>query len=79
MARISPTLRERIGEVEASHLIDDYVCSRNIARFGLKFTTITELNRQLGFQGGFFWHQYNMGPQQKLHELKKAMLAWELE
>jgi len=45
---ISPTTNERNFGMEPSHLIDDYTLSRNIARFGLKATTLADLLGKFG-------------------------------
>jgi len=43
------------------HLVDDYALSRNIARFGLKVTTLNQLWAKAGLQQAeFFFHQYLM-------------------
>lgn len=56
---IYPLVGERF--VETDHLIDDYLLSRNIARFGLKFTTLMDLQKKLGLESmWFFWHAYNL-------------------
>lgn len=74
---IYPTVNERnCGLIDAPHLIDDYWCSCNIARFGLKFTTLMELQKSLGFDpatSGFFYHEYTIGIPEKLLNMKKVM------
>jgi hypothetical protein len=61
---IYPTLDElNCGAmIRRDHLIDDYVLSRNIARFGLKVQTIMALEKSLGFGNdtGFYWHAYTI-------------------
>jgi hypothetical protein len=90
IANIFPTVAEqRSAVVERSHLIDDYVLSRNIAKFGLKFRRIKELLEENGFkevrdtQGRvvrqgvyFFYHHYLYNTEQKVVELKKAIKTW---
>jgi hypothetical protein len=79
VANIFPTVAEqRSAVVERSHLIDDYVLSRNIAKFGLKFKRFKELFDEAGFEKGgyFFYHHYLYNAQQKVVELKKALRAW---
>ena len=52
------------GECRTEHLIDDYTLSRNIARFGLKFKTITDICGELGWKNesgkGFSPHLYHL-------------------
>ena len=59
-ANISLTVPER-KIMKPEHLIDDYALSRNIARFGLKVTTLTELWKRANLGSAeFFFHQYLM-------------------
>jgi len=44
MDRCHPTIvEEKSGVIDSYHLIDDFLVGRNIAKFGLKFKTITEI------------------------------------
>ncbi len=43
IANISPIVNELNTVITAEHLIDDYALSRNIAKYGLKFNTFTNL------------------------------------
>lgn len=64
---IFPIQHELNTIITREHLLDDYALSRNIARFGLRATTILAILRDLGLQGdGYFWHQYTMTIEQKL-------------
>jgi len=73
VTRIFPTVAERNGDgtpgsvVEASHLIDDYTLSRNIARFGLKFQNATDLFTAIGSKPGYAWHVYNKANTDKIN------------
>lgn len=66
------------GHCQREHLIDDYLLSRNIARFGLKFTTVADICGTLGMRGAqgqkvspWLWHIY-----QTPNDIKvKRMLA----
>jgi hypothetical protein len=58
------------------HLIDDYTLSRNVARFGLKFTTVQDIARRIGDSGQYLWHAYIYTPQEKVREMKKIMRTW---
>ena len=60
--RIQPTQEERnCGLIDREHLLDDYVLSRNIARYGLKVQTLTELQKVLGLTWQtWFWHAYTI-------------------
>jgi len=96
VSRITPTVREIAGDIKytddgkengfwppvitAQHLITDYLLSRNIARFGLKFTTLFELQKKLGLENsGFFFHVYTLPLADKLAALRKMLKQWRLE
>lgn len=48
------------ARIRAEHLIDDYVLSRNIARFGLKFTRVLDMIQSIA-HGDYFRHFYTEG------------------
>jgi hypothetical protein len=65
--------------IKAEHLIDDYTLSRNIARFGLKCTTLRDIQEKIGLKdGNFHWHLYTITEQQKVEELTKVIAQWEI-
>lgn len=78
VTHIHPTLNERNTVITREHLIDDYVLSRNIARYGLKFTTIEDLLRQIKRPSGFLWHLYTIPAVEKVEQLKITLQAWGL-
>lgn len=93
IANIFPTVFERIsGVVTRDHLIDDYVLSRNIAKYGLKATTFREIFIEMGHVevkdaqgrvikqagGHFFYHHYLFPTDQKVVEMKKVLRAWKV-
>jgi hypothetical protein len=75
--RINVTIQEyNGGACHREHLIDDYTLSRNIARFGLKFTTLLDICQKAGFrdpQGNgynpFLWHIYSVTEEEKLSRM----------
>lgn len=77
MRNINITIQEHnSGECRTDHLIDDYTLSRNIARFGLKATTLIDVCKTLGFiqpngQGynPFLWHIYTEPEEVKLSRM----------
>jgi hypothetical protein len=74
IANIHITEAERMsGCCRAEHLIDDYALSRNIARFGLKCTTMKEICGGCGYidrsgkpYNPWMWHTYLASSDQKL-------------
>jgi hypothetical protein len=79
--RIFPTVDEDAsGVIPRTHLVDDFTCSRNIAKYGLKFTTVRQLMKNFGFDQGtpWFWHAYTIPIDAKVEEMKKVLKGWKL-
>lgn len=75
LSHINPTVNELNTVITADHLIDDFTCSHNIAKYGLKFTTAIKLMQESGYaEPGFLWHQYTLTHDEKLkgHEVPVA-------
>ena len=62
--------------VRAIDLLDDYVLSRNIAKFGLKFQTFIQLQQQLSDKGTYLWHVYTSSREEKLEWINKVLRNW---
>jgi len=77
--RIRPTQNEVTQGLSPDHLIDDYCLSRNISRFGLKFTSVLKIMQRNMIQGSYFMHQYLMTVPKKVEELKKVHHIWQLD
>ena len=77
-SRINPILLEKNGCTTSKHLIDDYVLSRNIARYGLKVKTVKEIRKDIGgyVDSRFLFHRYNIPIEQKVVELKRVWDGW---
>lgn len=79
ISRIYPTVGERNSVTKASHLIDDFTLSRNIAKYGLKFRTLIDIiKKDCGYEGGngFLWHIYNVPDSEKPKKMKEVLKAW---
>lgn len=76
VANIYPTQNELNTVITSEHLIDDYTLSRNIAKYGLKFTSFLQLLAKLNDNGSYFWHQYLLPASVKAEEMKKVLIAW---
>lgn len=80
MTQISPMRSEnQSGTCPKEHLIDDYLVGQNLARYGLKVTTIMELCKQIGHPGDYYCHLYACTPEHKLETIKKKALEWKLK
>jgi hypothetical protein len=79
VARIQPIAYEQQRKIDASHLIDDYVLSRNIARFGLKHKTFESLLGDIGRPTHeYFWHDYTIPASEKLARITQIIQNWRL-
>lgn len=79
LRNIHPIVNELNTIVTASHLIDDYTLSRNIAMYGLKFTNAITIMRNLGFEKpGFFWHEYTIPIEEKVVKMKQVLKEWRI-
>lgn len=78
---IFPVTSERNGGTKPIMLIDDFVMSRNIARYGLKFTTVTDICKTYcGYPGNFMmFHLYNCPAEEKITQMKQTLKQWGLE
>ena len=74
--QIYPTVSESSTIIKAQHLIDDYIISCNIARYGLKHVLIPELSEKYKVRQGLLWHQYLISTDQKEFYMKKQLMAW---
>jgi hypothetical protein len=73
---IFPIQNEINTVITRDHLIDDYVLSRNIAKYGLRFNTVIKLLKSLNDDGNYFWHQYTMTTKEKVEKIKEVLTGW---
>jgi len=67
------------GLMNDGHLIDDFVLSRNVARYGLKYTNIPYLLEKYGRRGDcYLYHQYLITEKEKAEEIEKVIKKWGL-
>ncbi len=76
LENIFPIQDELNTVITREHLIDDYVLSRNIAKYGLHFTTIFELMTKFNIPGNYFWHQYTIGVPEKITKMTEILNEW---
>jgi len=82
LAQIHPVLAEQKAGILAPHLVDDYVLSRNIAKYGLKFTTCKDIldDVDCGNPGkdNYFFHEYLVPEERKVSLIKERLKLWGL-
>lgn len=77
LRNIFPTTNERTFGMEPSHLIDDYTLSRNIARYGLKATTVADQLSRFGHgKEQYLWHEYVTSIPDKVLHCKNMIYRW---
>lgn len=77
LKNIFPIQNELNTVITREHLIDDYMLSRNIARFGLKFKRVDKIIEERG-GGNYFWHQYTINIKEKVELMKNILATWEI-
>lgn len=79
LKNINPTAEELRCGITKEHLIDDYTLSRNIAKYGLKFKTATQVLQENGLpEANFFYHVYTEPIPQKVKMIKKIIKEWKV-
>jgi len=78
LENIFPIQSELNTIITRDHLIDDYMLSRNIARFGLKFTTVFEIMAKFKDEGNYFWHQYTIDNTEKVKQMGEVLDNWKV-
>ncbi len=79
MQNMFPTIAERSTVIDTAHLLDDYVISRNLARFGLKYKNVPELLKELNLEGcEFFYHTYLDKTDEKVEKIREVIKRWGL-
>jgi hypothetical protein len=77
VANIFPTQTELNTVITPDHLIDDYVVSRNIAKYGLKFKTLREILKDLDRGADeYFCHEYIISIPEKVNKMKSTIERW---
>jgi hypothetical protein len=75
---ILPTMKERKSGITRDHLIDDYVLSRNIARFGLKVKTMLQIQTEDGDRGLYAFHRHTVTMADKIRETRDGIKVMEI-
>jgi len=77
MARVKPTVGEAEAGLRPDHYVDDYVMSRNVAMYGLKYTSIAHILRSLDLGNlSFFVHTYKVSEDAKLDLFIETLRGW---
>jgi len=76
---IWPTVEELRTVITADHLVDDYALSRNIAKYGLKCTTLLQLLPKIGLpEANLSWHVYTEPLERKVQFMRETLETWRI-
>jgi hypothetical protein len=65
--------------MDTGHLADDYIMSRNVARYGLKYVRISDVQAKMFPQGAdFLWHAYTIPEEEKVQQMKETLDRWQI-
>ena len=78
-SNIYPIIGEAVAGVTPPRLVEDYILSLNIARYGLKFETVNNIVKKLGFpQNDFLCHFYAIPEEEKVVKIKQVLEMWRM-
>jgi len=78
LENIFPIQDEVNSVITREHLIDDYVLSRNIAKYGLHFTTVLKVMSVYSIPGDYLWHQYTISMDEKVKQIQEVLEKWKV-
>ena len=55
-----------------------YTLSRNIAKYGLKFTTGRDILNSINLEQRFLWHNYMLTTDEKIEGMKQTIIDWKI-
>jgi hypothetical protein len=80
ISRITPTYGEQLFGITSRYLLDDYIVSRNIAKYGLKHMLISNIEYTgLPKESSYLYHQYLMHDEQKVVEMERVLKLWNID
>ena len=75
--RIIPLAQETEAGVPRTHLFEEFILSRNIARYGLRYKMISELQTEVGLPNiNHCWHIPTVPSAVKLEKMRGIVDAW---
>lgn len=74
LSNVIPVVNERVDiGLKPEHLIDDYLTSRNVAKYGLKFETVNNIVAKYKLPEYFLYHNYTMSKEEKTLFIKNLV------
>jgi hypothetical protein len=76
---IFPIRKEELYGIKPLGLIEDYIVSRNIAKYGLKYVSFDSILKKFGQDGqGLLYHRYMCPVEEKIVKIRQIMKQWNL-
>jgi hypothetical protein len=77
LSRFHPWHNEELIGYTPDYLVDDYLISRNIAKYGLKYKALKIIFMEQGLNGvDFLYHEFGLPKEQKIKEIKEHITSW---
>jgi hypothetical protein len=77
IAQIFPITAESAVGHTPEHFIDEYVIARNMAKYGLHYTSYLQLMERLGRSNDIYlWHQSLLSQEEKVRDIQVVLDAW---
>lgn len=77
LGRFHPWHHEELIGYTREFLIDDYLISRNVAKYHLKYRSIREIFAEKGLHDyDFLYHQFGYPKERKIKEIKEWLRVW---
>ena len=76
VSNIFPTQKEKTFGITAEHLLDDWLVSRNIARYGLKHNAISEILAGYKVEERLLTHRFLFRPRHKVIVTLQVLKRW---
>lgn len=77
LSRFHPWHNEELIGYTPEYLIDDYLISRNVAKYHLKYKSLREFMRENGVNDfDCIYHQFGLPKERKIKDIKEQLKAW---
>lgn len=77
LSNIFPSSFEVNNNIDREHLLDDYIVSRNIAKYGFKTTKLWDVWEKIGLRDGDFLHHLcSINKKEKIEIMRTVLNKW---
>ena len=80
LSQIYPINKEIKFGYKPDHLIDEYIMSYNLAKYGLKYRSFRKWisTENTFFNGEWIYHDYCINTKEKIEKIKNTIVSWDL-